>query len=200
MQCPNLAPLTPCAGVDIIEHGSRAQKHSSGSEQEVLGLLDCAPSPGGRVQRSNGQHARHVQQGPDALPQRGEHEHISSDGVHERGAASIAGSDLYPLDLQKQDSGAAAADGRLSGGSNAWRRHRDSSGSLVFEVEPPGAADGSLLARQGSGRAGGLRSVSFITAMLMGVALCFHSLLEGAAMGAQPTIRCGDWVQAWPAC
>jgi hypothetical protein len=30
-----------------------------------------------------------------------------------------------------------------------------------------------------------------LTAVLMGVALCFHSLLEGAAMGAQPTIRCG---------
>lgn len=30
--------------------------------------------------------------------------------------------------------------------------------------------------------------VSFITAVLMGVALCFHSLLEGAAMGAQETI------------
>lgn len=30
--------------------------------------------------------------------------------------------------------------------------------------------------------------VSFITAMLMGVALCFHSLLEGAALGAQETI------------
>jgi zinc transporter 1/2/3 len=30
--------------------------------------------------------------------------------------------------------------------------------------------------------------VSFITAVLMAVALCFHSLLEGAAMGAQPTI------------
>ena len=30
--------------------------------------------------------------------------------------------------------------------------------------------------------------MSFITAMLMGVALCFHSLLEGAALGAQETI------------
>ena len=30
--------------------------------------------------------------------------------------------------------------------------------------------------------------VSFITAMLMGVALSFHSLLEGAALGAQETI------------
>ena len=32
------------------------------------------------------------------------------------------------------------------------------------------------------------KPVSFITAMLMGVALCFHSLLEGAALGAQETI------------
>ncbi|GAB4816508.1 hypothetical protein N2152v2_003554 [Parachlorella kessleri] len=31
-------------------------------------------------------------------------------------------------------------------------------------------------------------AVSFITAVLMGVALCFHSLLEGAAMGAQETL------------
>lgn len=31
-------------------------------------------------------------------------------------------------------------------------------------------------------------SVSFITAVLMAVALCFHSILEGAAMGAQPTL------------
>ena len=31
-------------------------------------------------------------------------------------------------------------------------------------------------------------TVSFMTAVLMAVALCFHSLLEGAAMGAQPTI------------
>ena len=30
--------------------------------------------------------------------------------------------------------------------------------------------------------------VSFITAVLMGAALCFHSLLEGAALGAQETI------------
>lgn len=34
----------------------------------------------------------------------------------------------------------------------------------------------------------GVPSVSFVTAVLMGVALCFHSLLEGAAMGAQDTI------------
>lgn len=34
----------------------------------------------------------------------------------------------------------------------------------------------------------GMRQVSFGTAVLMGIALCFHSLLEGAAMGAQSTI------------
>lgn len=50
--------------------------------------------------------------------------------------------------------------------------------------------------RLGSGGAGSCHAVhdhasgrvSFVTAMLMGVALCFHSLLEGAAMGAQETI------------
>lgn len=41
--------------------------------------------------------------------------------------------------------------------------------------------------QRGSGH-GRATSVSFLTAVLMGVALCFHSLLEGAAMGAQPTI------------
>lgn len=30
--------------------------------------------------------------------------------------------------------------------------------------------------------------VSFLTAVLMGVALTFHSLLEGAALGAQPDV------------
>ena len=33
-----------------------------------------------------------------------------------------------------------------------------------------------------------MSTVSFITAVLMAVALCFHSILEGAAMGAQPTL------------
>lgn len=32
------------------------------------------------------------------------------------------------------------------------------------------------------------RQVSFITACLMAVALCFHSLLEGAALGAQQDV------------
>ncbi|KDD71688.1 hypothetical protein H632_c4561p0 [Helicosporidium sp. ATCC 50920] len=39
----------------------------------------------------------------------------------------------------------------------------------------------------GSGGASSSR-IAFVTAMLMGVALCFHSVLEGAAMGAQVTI------------
>lgn len=42
--------------------------------------------------------------------------------------------------------------------------------------------------QHGGNGAVGAPVVSFITAVLMAVALCFHSLLEGAAMGAQPTI------------
>jgi len=70
---------------------------------------------------------------------------------------------------------------------------------------PPGAADGggphchyagsldmvgALNPQPHHHHGGGSRHgrVSFITAVLMGVALCFHSLLEGAAMGAQETI------------
>ena len=60
----------------------------------------------------------------------------------------------------------------------------------VLELEAP---DDELSARSGSSSGAGGRlplvqrvaRVSFLTAMLMGVALCFHSLLEGAAMGAQ---------------
>ena len=84
----------------------------------------------------------------------------------------------------------------MGGSGSDWRRgpsHRDSSESLVVEGGAPassgGPPDGPLLAGGGSG-GGNLRSVTFLTAMLMGVALCFHSLLEGAAMGAQATIRC----------
>ncbi|KAL4431365.1 hypothetical protein ABPG75_006621 [Micractinium tetrahymenae] len=78
-------------------------------------------------------------------------------------------------------------DGCTGSGQRAGRQ-RGSSDSLPFEVGlPEGAvADGPLLG--GPAGTGGSRRVSFLTAMLMGVALCFHSLLEGAAMGAQPTI------------
>ena len=89
-------------------------------------------------------------------------------------------------------------DGFTAGAGLVGRRRpgqQDSSESLSFELGPPEASEGPLLggavgAPGAAGAAGG-RHVSFLTAMLMGVALCFHSLLEGAAMGAQPTIRCG---------
>lgn len=135
--------------------------------------------------------------------------HISADGVYERSAAAAAaaafnggsladGSGAGLLNLSKEGSGGAGGSiGGVMGGSGSdWRRgpsHRDSSDSLVFEVGAPASSgsppDGPLLAGGGSG-GGNLRSVTFLTAMLMGVALCFHSLLEGAAMGAQATIRC----------
>jgi zinc transporter 1/2/3 len=38
------------------------------------------------------------------------------------------------------------------------------------------------------GPGGPRREASFLTSVLMAGALCFHSLLEGAAMGAQPTV------------
>lgn len=89
--------------------------------------------------------------------------------------------------------------GGSGGGGSGGRRpptlHRDSSESLVFDIESTEAAEGPLLGgpagappSSSGGSGGGGRQVSFLTAMLMGVALCFHSLLEGAAMGAQPTI------------
>jgi len=59
-------------------------------------------------------------------------------------------------------------------------------GSLSTPLSPSnGSSNGvSILSSGGKKKS----SVSFITAMLMGVALCFHSLLEGAALGAQETI------------
>ena len=60
-----------------------------------------------------------------------------------------------------------------------------SGSGTAFEL----TTDGGPLASPAVAAAGVVgRSVSFITAMLMGVALCFHSLLEGAAMGAQQTV------------
>lgn len=190
-----------------MERGGRGDKHSS-SEHEARGLLERTPSPDGRTLHSNGRHSQQgqlgQQHGGGTTLRHGEHEHISSEGVHGRtavAAAAAAGPGASSIGdlLEHKEGNGAAAEGRL-GGSSAWRRtaaagHRNSSDSLVFGLEPPdsgGAAGvaGPLARQAGSaGGAGGLRSVSFLTAMLMGVALCFHSLLEGAAMGAQPTIR-----------
>lgn len=98
--------------------------------------------------------------------------------------------------LERSSSGGSTLDPRrpsidgCTGGAPRGARQRGSSDSLSFEVGPPEVpADGPLLGGPAGG--GGSRRVTFLTAMLMGVALCFHSLLEGAAMGAQPTIRCG---------
>lgn len=95
--------------------------------------------------------------------------------------------------LERSSSGGSTLDPRrpsidgCTGGAPRGARQRGSSDSLSFEVGPPEVpADGPLLGGPAGG--GGSRRVTFLTAMLMGVALCFHSLLEGAAMGAQPTI------------
>jgi zinc transporter 1/2/3 len=104
--------------------------------------------------------------------------------------ASIDGTHpQQPLLLASSPAHTSAARHRAAG---AQRDGSDS--SLVFEMDAP--EEGPLLAGASGGGAGtgasrSVISVSFLTAVLMGVALCFHSLLEGAAMGAQPTIRCG---------
>lgn len=148
--------------MDIAERGRAdparlAEKHSSSSEGEAQGLLECTPSRNGRLAGSHS-----------------------------------GGSSLYARPV----SGSSPPNGRLDpdkedGGSGGVLRraplHRDSTESLVFEVETPPA--NPALASGAAAAAAGRRSVSFLTAVLMGVALCFHSLLEGAAMGAQATIR-----------
>ncbi|CAL5220634.1 g2678 [Coccomyxa viridis] len=47
---------------------------------------------------------------------------------------------------------------------------------------------GAKAEEAGTSGEGGAAQVSFLTAALMGVALCFHSILEGMAMGAQTNI------------
>lgn len=206
------------AGVDIMERGDGKYSGSEGEhpmEVEACSLLGRAHSPKGRLGSSplpSPLQRPAARRGGRAASSSGDHEHISSEGAHERLAAAAAangGADGYPHSLSNQGSKEAAADGWGGVGGSAaagaaaagWRRgsRQHSTESLVFELEPPeapaplvhgGSGSGNgLLAAPPAGAAGGMgRSVSFLTAMLMGVALCFHSLLEGAAMGAQPTI------------
>ncbi len=206
----------------MLERGDGKYSGSEGEhpmEVEACSLLGRAHSPNGRLGSSHSPLPSPLQRsaarrGGRPASSSGDHEHISSEGAHERSAAAAAaatngGADGYPHPLSKQGSREAAVDGWIGSGGGAagtaagWRRgsRQHSTDSLVFELEPPEAPPS--LARGGSGGGGGLlagppagaaaggagRSVSFLTAMLMGVALCFHSLLEGAAMGAQPTIR-----------
>lgn len=67
-------------------------------------------------------------------------------------------------------------------------------GLLRLDRDGGGPTPGILAAAAAGHSHGGgggqppLGAVSFITAVLMGIALCFHSLLEGAAMGAERTV------------
>lgn len=200
--------------MDIAERG--LEKHSS--EPEAVGLLthpgrqpgDAGGSSMGGLTVASlsgaGSHLRHIANGHGSR-------HASGELPRDGGAAAGA---LHEQQQQQQQGKLALHGGAADGGTGglveegrgahrpsidgctgggpraAWQR--DSSDSLSFEVGLPEVpADGPLLGGPAGG--GGSRRVTFLTAMLMGVALCFHSLLEGAAMGAQPTIRCrgGAW-------
>lgn len=195
------------AGMDIAERG--LEKHSS--EPEAVGLLthpgrqpgDAGGSSMGGLTVASlsgaGSHLRHIANGHGSR-------HASGELPRDGGAAAGA---LHEQQQQQQQGKLALHGGAADGGTGglveegrgahrpsidgctgggpraAWQR--DSSDSLSFEVGLPEVpADGPLLGGPAGG--GGSRRVTFLTAMLMGVALCFHSLLEGAAMGAQPTI------------
>jgi zinc transporter 1/2/3 len=84
-------------------------------------------------------------------------------------------------------------DGDLGLRNVSHRHHHSNSNSNTRAIARTGSTGGSMrsegchahdiiLAGNSSAK------VSFITAVLMGAALCFHSLLEGAALGAQETI------------
>lgn len=198
---------------DCACHGDKR----SSSEPEVCGLLERTLPHNGRQQQHAALDRSPSGGGGTALGGLagelagaggggGSEQHLSGDNVHERAAAygaAAPGGTLAELRKEGSDGlGPGALAGALAG--TDWRRggptHRDSSDSLVFEMAPPspGARGGRPLLHVGGAVAGlGGRSVSFLTAVLMGVALCFHSLLEGAAMGAQPTIRCGRGVGEW---
>ncbi|KAL4422184.1 hypothetical protein ABPG77_006425 [Micractinium sp. CCAP 211/92] len=189
------------AGMDIAERG--LEKHSS--EPEAAGLLtrshsgrhlaDGSSSVAGlshaslrgassnlrhvHTHTANGHGSRHgsgeLLRGGSASLQNGGAADGGTGGLTEEGLGG-SGPELH---AQRP-----SIDGYTRGGQRVARQHSD---SLSFEVglpEPP--TDGPLLGGPAGG--GSSRRVTFLTAMLMGVALCFHSLLEGAAMGAQPTI------------
>jgi zinc transporter 1/2/3 len=131
---------------------------------------------------------------------------VSSGGLELRGAAGMAETDLEA---------AGGGGGNLVGGvvSSSVFELEDGGGSGGLEGHTllNGGGGGGMSISGGPSRyqpvgthnynhhshhhshhhgfsGGAAAPVSFITAVLMAVALCFHSLLEGAAMGAQPTI------------
>ncbi|KAL4853724.1 putative serine/threonine protein phosphatase 2A regulatory subunit B''gamma [Chlorella vulgaris] len=182
------------AGMDIAERGlggpSRLEKHSSSSEAEVQGLLDRTPPRNGSTSRLALQHSVLAANGSSSQADGQQH-------LAELGGAKDPGTSGYTRSSFEVMAGGAAAGGGIGGGSSSTLRRvaglrQDSSDSLGFEGEPPSSPLLAVSSASGGGGGGSgashLRSVSFLTAVLMGVALCFHSLLEGAAMGAQATI------------
>jgi zinc transporter 1/2/3 len=186
--------------MDIAERGlggpSRLEKHSSSSETEVQGLLDRTPPRNGSTSRLGLQHSVLAANGSSSQADGQQH-------LAELGGAKDPGTSGYTRSSFEVMAGGAAAAGGIGGGSSSTLRRvaglrQDSSDSLGFEGEPPSSPLLAVSSASGGGGGGGgggsgashLRSVSFLTAVLMGVALCFHSLLEGAAMGAQATIGC----------
>ena len=186
------------AGMDIAERGSgRLDKHSG--EQEVQGLLERTPPRNGGLGRQHsggggggGGGGSRLSHSPGGGHSTADHAVVAVNGSgsfadgrfgeqEKEGGGGGGGSGFARVSV---DGFAAGPGGGAAGGRRRQGLQRDSSESLVFEVEPPSSP---LLTPGSASR----RSVSFLTAMLMGVALCFHSLLEGAAMGAQTTIRCG---------
>ncbi|EFN51036.1 hypothetical protein CHLNCDRAFT_141521 [Chlorella variabilis] len=183
------------AGMDIAERGSgRLDKHSG--EQEVQGLLERTPPRNGGLGRQHsggggggGGGGSRLSHSPGGGHSTADHAVVAVNGSgsfadgrfgeqEKEGGGGGGGSGFARVSV---DGFAAGPGGGAAGGRRRQGLQRDSSESLVFEVEPPSSP---LLTPGSASR----RSVSFLTAMLMGVALCFHSLLEGAAMGAQTTI------------
>lgn len=102
--------------------------------------------------------------------------HFSSvSGRHAAAKLAADGAGLASPDAERQQQQPCVGGGAL-----------ETDGSESSDAGPPGGS----VQRSAFSRSGGSsnRHVTFITAVLMGVALCFHSLLEGAAMGAQQTI------------
>eukprot|EP00887_Chlorella_sp_A99_P008196 scaffold12.g8196.t1 len=183
------------AGIDIAERG---YAKASTEEEDVLlhGVHSppplCKPAAGGGGLANGGSHV-----GSNgvvaATPRRAPSPHEPAADGRAGSAAGDGGLDSSPeVTLLRAGSSAAST---TSGGGGRTVLHRH--GTPVFEVEM--RDDASSSSGGSSGGAGPrliapvqlvqrVARISFLTAMLMGVALCFHSLLEGAAMGAQETV------------
>ncbi|KFM26245.1 Zinc transporter ZIP1 [Auxenochlorella protothecoides] len=93
--------------------------------------------------------------------------------------------DTSPFELEAGGGQAGPPRGAAFGAGDGEPAAHEAAPLLSHAAGPDGA--GSSVLPAAPKRRGG-HSVTFATAILLGVALCFHSVLEGAAMGAQATV------------